>query len=183
MRKSQLEGFGQRVKARMGEMSIKELGVKIGKSYEMTRRYVNGWALPDDPRTLENLATVLGTSVGYLLADETEVNKLPPVANASDMSGPIREATRMVIEDDAMTIHVENIRLFGIGDQVILYPRKAIPGDVVAVRMRESTTLRKVVETSEGYTYVPRKEDHATYTKCTVIGVVAQVNGRVERFE
>lgn len=164
-------------------MSIKDLALKINKSYEMTRRYVNGWALPDDPRTLEALATVLGTSVGYLLAEEAEANKLPPVANAADIAAAIKEPTRMVIEDDAMTIFVENIRLFGIGDQVILYPRKPIPGDIVAVRMRESTTLRKLVETAEGYTYVPRKEDHATYTKCTVLGVVAQVNGRVERFE
>lgn len=182
MRKENLEEFGRRVRARMGEMSIKDLAARIGMSYEMTRRYSKGWAMPDNPKVLEALATALGTSVGYLLAGELESNKLPPLVAASDLVEPVREPTRMSIEDDAMTVLVENIRLFGIADQVILYPRRPLPGDIVALHVNSQTTLRKMVETSDGPEYLPTKSGYATHRAGTVVGVVAEVHGRVERF-
>lgn len=42
MRKEKLPGFGERIRDRMGKRSIKDLARQIDKSYEMTRRYVNG---------------------------------------------------------------------------------------------------------------------------------------------
>lgn len=166
----------------MGEMSLKDLAGRIGMSYEMTRRYARGWAMPDNPKVLEALATELGTSVGYLLAGELESNKLPPLVSASDLVEPVREPTRMSVEDDAMTVLVENIRLFGIGDQVILYPRRPLPGDIVALRVNDQTTLRKMVEGGTGPEYLPVKAGYAVHRSGTVVGVVAEAHGRVERF-
>lgn len=181
MRKEKLVEFGQRVTEKMGEMSLKELALRIGKSYEMTRRYAKGWAMPDDPKTLEALAAALNTSVGYLLADEIDSSAMPPLVEASHIEGPISAPTRMLIEDDAMVINVDNIRLFGVGDQAILYPRKPLPGDIVAVRHRGGTTLRRVVETEQGHEYVPRVDGYATIRTGQVVGVVAEVHGRVAR--
>lgn len=165
----------------MGEMTIKDLALKIDKSYEMTRRYANGWAMPDDPKTLEALAAALNTSVGYLLADEVESSALPPLFEADAIEQPIRIPTRMLIADDAMLITVDNIRLFGVGDQAILYPRKPLPGDIVAIRAKGGTTLRRMVETELGHEYVPRVDGYATIRSGEVVGVVAEVHGRVAR--
>lgn len=162
-------------------MSLKDLAGKIGMSYEMTRRYAKGWAMPSDPKTLEALAAALRTSVGHLLADEVDASALPPLLGASALDKPISKATRMLIEDDAMLINVDNIRLFGIGDQAILYPRKPLPGDIVAIRHKDRTTLRRVVETEHGYEYVPRVDGYAAIKNGQVVGVVAEVHGRVAR--
>ncbi len=185
MRKEKLVEFGRRVTAKLEEkkMTLQDFAKAIDKSYEMARRYARGWALPDDPKTLELIAKALGTSVGHLMADEQDASPLPPLFDASDIKEPISQPVRMLVEDEAMLTTVDNIRLFGIGDQVILYPqRRPLPGDIVALRVKDTTTLRKLVE-SEGTKYVPKKEGYATYTNGTVLGIVAGVYGKVARFE
>lgn len=167
----------------MGDMSIKDLALKIEKSYEMTRRYAVGMAMPDDPKVLERLAAALNTSVGYLLADEVEASALPPLFEARQIETPVTVPTRMLIEDDAMALSIDNIQLFGVGDQAILYPRRPIPGDIVAIRNRDQTTLRRVVETEQGFEYVPRSDGYATLRAGKVVGVVAEVHGKVRRLQ
>lgn len=185
MRKEKLTAFGERVTTKLNErgMTLQQLGLAIDKSYEMARRYARGWALPDDPKTLEKIAAALGTSVGYLLAEELDSKALPPLIDAHDLASPISAQVRMLVADEAMLTTVDNIRLFGVGDQVILYPRKPLPGDIVAIRVRDKTTLRRLTEESDGLTYTAKKDGYATHTEAQVIGVVAGVYGKVARFE
>lgn len=183
MRKERLVEFGGRITEKLGKRSFQDMAKGIDMSYEMTRRYAKGWAMPDDPKVLERIAAYLGTSVGWLLAEEQDAKRLPPLHAASAVLAPITAPIRLAIEDEAMTLTVDNVRLFGIGDHVTLYPRKALPGDVVAIRANGTTTLRRLTESGCAPAYVPRKDGYATYTDAAQIGVVAGVYGVVERFK
>lgn len=165
----------------MGKRSIKDLAAQIEKSYEMTRRYVNGWAIPDDPAVLDRIASALNTTVGNLVSGEQDNTKLPPLAQAGDICEPIKETTRVVLEDGAMTMTASNIRLFGIGDIVTAVPKRPLPGDVVLVLHNNASTLRTMAEDEQGLVFRPFVDDYATLRGAKVLGVVTTVEGKIKR--
>lgn len=167
----------------MGEMSIKDLALKIDKSYEMTRRYVKGWAMPDDPRVLEAIANALNTSVGHLVADEPDSKRLPPTTMATEVHERPKSTICMVVEDEAMKTEVDGLQLMGSGDQVIISPARPIPGDIVAVIDGGAATLRKFSLIDGVAKYTPRHGDYQELdSACPVIGVVTSANARLKRF-
>lgn len=180
MREKKLVGLGERITGKMGDMSINDLAAKIDKSYEMTRRYVKGWAMPTDPAVIERIAKALNTSVGYLLSDEANSQALPPLVRASDIHGPVAEPTRVVIEDAAMTMTVDNIRLFGIGDHAVVAPRRHLPGDIVLVQGKNGATLRRY-DGEKDQSFSPKDDNYATLHKAAVLGVVTSVYGHLTR--
>jgi transcriptional regulator with XRE-family HTH domain len=182
MRTTRLVDFGNRVSARLVEQrkTLHALADEIGMSYEMTRRYARGFALPPDPAGMERLAKALECSVGWLLADEAFA-RLPPLVETRELKAPIKEPCRWIIEDDAMLIRIDGYKLFGIGDEAVLYPRKPLAGDTVALRIAERITLRRLVETDEGVRYTPRESVHSTLKDGKVIGVVAGSYAKMER--
>lgn len=181
MRSEKLPGFGERIREKMGKRSIKDLANQIEKSYEMTRRYVNGWAIPDDPAVLDRLANALNTTVGNLVSGEQDSKKLPPLVESSDIKEPIKDTCRVLIEDAAMTMDVLNIRLFGIGDEVTVAPKRPLPGDVVLLRHGPGITLRGCAQSETGMVFKPRRDDYATLENTQVLGVVTKVTGNIIR--
>lgn len=181
MRSEKLPGFGERIREKMGDKSIRDLAGQIEKSYEMTRRYVKGWAIPDDPAVLERLAIALNTTVGNLVSGEQDNTRLPPRIQAGEITGPVKETMRVVVEDAAMTMTVLNIRLFGIGDEVTVTPTKPLPGDVVLVMHGKSATLRSCSQSQNGMIFKPNRDDYATLENAPVLGVVTKVTGQIIR--
>ncbi|MES2946270.1 MAG: helix-turn-helix transcriptional regulator [Pseudomonadota bacterium] len=184
MRKDRLVEMGARIREKLGDRSLKDFAAGIDCKYEMARRYSLGISIPHDPKVLERIATYLNCSVGWLLAEEDDLTRQMPLVPAKDITEAVTQPTRMLIEDEAMLLVVDNIRLFGVGDQAILFPRRdPLPGDIVAVRYKDRTSLRKLTQGDGHAAYVPRKEGYATYTNVKLLGVVAGVYGKVARFE
>lgn len=182
MRLKQEVEFGQRISALADKhkIGIRDLACRIGMSYEMTRRYIKGWAMPSERQVLERLAVELNTTVGYLIAGEGDNMANAPLFGPDELTEKVARPTRIVVSDDAMFTRIDGLKLYWVGCQVLIRPGTGKPGDVVAIRSGDRVTLRRIAEGADGYTYVPRTEGHATYAKANVLGVVAEVHGKME---
>ncbi|WP_418131417.1 hypothetical protein [Variovorax sp. 278MFTsu5.1] len=186
MRKNREIEFGKRVSEALERKgaTLHDFAKGIEKSYEMARRYSHGISIPQDPKTLELMAAYLSTSVGWLLADESNQKATPQLVEASDLREPIRERVCLVIGDNAMRTVVHGIRLLAAGDQAILAPVRPRNGDVVAVRTGNTTTLRKLVESAESDQYVTADNSAPPLKgEVLVLGVVTEARGMSERMK
>lgn len=161
-------------------MNAHSLAKKLGKSYEMARRYARGIAMPPNPEALKALAEALECSVGHLLADESTTRQAQH-RELQTLTGAIQSPVRVTIEDGAMTTALGNYVLFAPGDDVTVYPRKAIPGDIVVVKGAGKVSLRQLTEGEDGAVYRPQSASYQSLTSCKVIGVVGVASVRLER--
>jgi len=186
MRKLKEVEFGRRVSEALEAKgaSLHDFAKGIDKSYEMARRYSHGISIPQDPKTLERMAAYFGTSVGWLLAEETaQMSKKRTVINATELTIPVTDTVVLTIGDDAMLTHVAGMRFFGKGDQVMLSPARARANDIVAVRLEgNGATLRRLIEDGGIDRMVPANPEFPTIDQGVVLGVVSEVRGRSDRF-
>lgn len=186
MRKEKEVDFGKRVLDALDKKgaSLHDFARGIDKSYEMARRYSHGLSIPQDPKTLEKMAAYFGTTVGWLLAQESGANpKQHPAVSASELTSPVTETVILTLGDDAMLTVVGGIRLFGKGDQVLLSPARARANDIVAVKIEgNGASLRKLVEEEGEDRMVAANPEFPTILGGVVLGVVSEVRGRSGRF-
>lgn len=184
MRKEKLLEFGARIESRMALLSksAHQVAAETGASYEMARRYARGIAMPTSPEAMQRLAKALECSVGYLFAKESISHHA--LRDSSELTKPIREACRFIVQDNAMALTADRFKLLGLGDEITIYPRRALPGDLVALRVDNQITLRKAVDRHDGLHFEPRSDSYRAIaaSAAKVIGVVAAAQAKFEGY-